>query len=181
MTQRLVRCHEHPPLLRKALTTATTRLLIVSPWITHQVVDRMFYASMEALLRNGVEVSIGYGLADEPDAGRAATDKAKQKPPITIPAQRDLEDLQRRFQNFSLRFLGNTHRKHLVCDNKFAVVTSFNWLSFRGDPKQKARDELGFLVTEPEDIENLFRDGVELLNKGYDHPRSIAKGAGGRA
>ena len=125
MTQRLVRCHEHPALLRKALTTATTRLLIVSPWITHQVVDRMFYASLEALLRNGVKVSIGYGLADEADGGRAGNDKAKQKPPITMPAQRDLEDLQRRFQNFSLRFLGNTHRKHLVCDNKFAVVTSF--------------------------------------------------------
>lgn len=181
MTQRLVRCHEHPALLRKALTTATTRLLIVSPWITHQVVDRMFYASMEALLRNGVEVAIGYGLADEADGARVGNDKAKQKPPITVPAQRDLEDLQRRFQNFSLRFLGNTHRKHLVCDDNFAVVTSFNWLSFRGDPKQKARDELGFLVTEPGDVERLFNDGLELLNKGYDHPHGPAKAAGGRA
>ena len=181
MTQRLVRCHEHPALLRKALTTATSRLLIVSPWITHQVVDRMFYASMEALLRNGVEVSIGYGLADEADGGLLGAGMAKQKPPITVPAQRDLEDIQRRFQNFSLRFLGNTHRKHLVCDNKFAVVTSFNWLSFRGDPKQKARDELGFLVTEPADVERLFQDGAELLNKGYDHPRSIPKGTGNRA
>lgn len=181
MTQRLVRCHEHPVLLRKALTTTTDRLLIVSPWITHQVVDRMFYASMEALLRNGVRVIIGYGLADDANGGRAGNDKAKQKLPITMPAQRDLEDLQRRFQNFSLRFLGNTHRKHLVCDNKFAVVTSFNWLSFRGDPKQKARDELGFLVTEPEDIELLFQDGVELLQKGYDHPKTMVRGVSGRA
>lgn len=180
MTQRLVRCHEHPALLRKALTTATSRLLIVSPWITHQVVDRMFYASMEALLRNGVEVSIGYGLADDVDGGRGGADRAKQKPPISVPAQRDLEDLQRRFQNFSLRFLGNTHRKHLVCDSKFAVVTSFNWLSFRGDPKQKARDELGFLVTEPDDVERLFVDGRDLLNSGYDHPRSQTRAPAGR-
>jgi hypothetical protein len=71
-----------------------------------------------------------------------------------------------------MRFLGNTHRKHLIYDKNFAVVTSFNWLSFPGDPKQKARDELGFLVTEPSDVERLYIDGMELLQKGYDLPRS---------
>jgi len=175
MTQRLVRCHEHPALLRKALTTTTERLLIISPWITHHVVDRMFYASLEALLRNGVKVAIGYGLADEAGGGRDGNNKQNQKEPISQQAQRDLEDLQRQFKNFSFRFIGNTHRKHLVSDSKFAVVTSFNWLSFKGDPKQKARDELGFLVTEPEDVEQLFKDGIELLAKGYDHPRAARK------
>jgi len=48
------------------------------------------------------------------------------------------------------------------------VITSFNWLSFRGDPRQKARDELGFLVTEPDDVESIYLDGMELLAKGYD-------------
>ncbi|WP_141397397.1 hypothetical protein [Polaromonas sp. AER18D-145] len=168
MTQRLVRCHEHPGLLTKALTTSVKRLLVISPWITHQVVDRAFYTSLETLLRNGVDVHIGYGLADKVDA--QGKDKARQKPTISPAAQQGLEDLQRRFSNFSLRFVGNTHRKHLVCDDKFAVVSSFNWLSFRGDPKQKARDELGFLVTEPDDVASLFNDGIELLNQGYDHP-----------
>lgn len=167
MTQRLVRCHEHPGLLTRALTTSTTRLLVISPWVTHQVVDREFYSSLEDLLRKGVTVHIGYGLADKVDA--AGKDKA-QKPTISPKAQQAFEDLQRRFPKFLLRFVGNTHRKHLVCDDKFAVVSSFNWLSFRGDPKQKARDELGFLVTEPEDVEKLFNDGIELLNRGYDHP-----------
>ncbi len=48
------------------------------------------------------------------------------------------------------------------------MITSFNWLSFRGDPRQKARDELGFLVTEPDDVESIYLDGMELLAKGYD-------------
>ncbi len=168
MTQRLVRCHEHPGLLSKALSISTNRLLIISPWITHQVVDRPFYSSLETLLRNNVDVHIGYGLADRVDAQGKI--KAHQKPTISPIAQTALEDLQRRFSNFSLRFIGNTHRKHLVCDDKFAIVTSFNWLSFRGDPKQKARDELGYLVTEPHDVISLFNDGFELLNQGYDHP-----------
>lgn len=170
MTQRCIRMHEHPGLLRKALTGSTERLLIVSPWITHHVIDNMFVMSLEALLRNGVEVTIGYGLADED--GAKGTDKAKQKPTITFLAERELSAIQKRFDNFKLVFLGNTHRKLLVSDSKFAVVTSFNWLSFRGDPSKKARDEFGFLITEPDDVEGIFLDGMELVAKGYNGPPS---------
>ena len=166
MTQRCVRMHEHPGLLRKALTGSKSRLLIVSPWITHQVIDRMFVSSLEALLRSGVDVTIGYGLAE--GDGDKANDKAKQKLAITPPAEKELASLEKRFDNFKLVFLGNTHRKLLVSDDKFAVVTSFNWLSFRGDPNKKARDEFGYLVTEHEGIESIYQDGLELLANGYD-------------
>lgn len=175
MTQRCIRTHEHPGLLTKALTATQKRLLIVSPWITHFVIDNMFISSLEALLRNGVGVSIGYGLADE--EGARGTDKAKQKPAITFQAERDLNAIKDRFDNFELVFLGNTHRKLLVSDDKFAVVTSFNWLSFRGDPGKKARDEFGYLVTEPEDVEGIYTDGMELLSKGYVHPERSKGGA----
>lgn len=166
MTQRCIRMHEHPGLLRKALTGSKDRLLIISPWITHWVIDNMFVMSLEALLRNGVDVTIGYGLADE--EGARGTDKAKQKPTITFQAEKELANIQKRFDNFKLVFLGNTHRKLLVSDDKFAVVTSFNWLSFRGDPGKKARDEFGFLVTEPDGVESIFQDAIELLAKGYN-------------
>lgn len=169
MTQRCIRMHEHPGLLKKALTGSTSRLLIVSPWITHQVVDSMFVMSLEALLRNGVEVTVGYGLAEED--GVRGTDRANQKPAITTRAEKELSTLQQRFDNFKLVFLGNTHRKLLVSDSSFAVVTSFNWLSFRGDPGRKARDEFGFLVSEPDDIETIFQDGIELLASGYNGAR----------
>jgi phosphatidylserine/phosphatidylglycerophosphate/cardiolipin synthase-like enzyme len=36
---------------------------------------------------------------------------------------------------------GNTHEKVLIVDHEFMVVTSFNWLSFRGEWGQ--RDEAG--------------------------------------
>lgn len=165
MTQRCIRMHEHPTLLKKALTQSKERLLIISPWITHWVVDKLFAMSVEALLRNGVEITIGYGLADE--EGARGADKAKQKPAITFQAERELSSIVNRFNNFRLVFLGNTHRKLLVSDDKFAVVTSFNWLSFKGDPGKKARDEFGFLVTEPTDVESIYADGLELLAQGY--------------
>lgn len=36
------------------------------------------------------------------------------------------------YKNFHFVYVGNTHCKSLVCDDQFAVVTSFNWLSYKG-------------------------------------------------
>jgi len=45
-----------------------------------------------------------------------------------------------------LRRFGDSHAKVLIADSDFAVVTSFNWLSFLGDPSRTFRDERGMLV-----------------------------------
>jgi hypothetical protein len=59
----------------------------------------------------------------------------------------------------------------LICDNRFAVITSFNWLSFKGNPKDRARDEAGYLVSEASAVEEIFRDCLKLIEEGYDHPK----------
>jgi len=46
----------------------------------------------------------------------------------------------------------------LVADERFVVVTSFNWLSFRGDPDKPFRDERGLLVTDSAIVEQLYVD-----------------------
>ena len=168
MTQRPLRTHEHPALLRQALTGSSERLLLISPWINHHVVDTGFVSSLTKLLRSGCKVYIGYGIGN--DEGHRG-DKAQQKPPITDKARLELERLVKEFENFVLKFIGNTHRKVLVSDSRFAVVTSLNWLSFKGDPKMKPRDEFGFLVTDPEALEKVFQDTIDLIQSGYDHPK----------
>jgi phosphatidylserine/phosphatidylglycerophosphate/cardiolipin synthase-like enzyme len=52
-----------------------------------------------------------------------------------------------------VRRLGNTHAKVLISDDRYIIVTSFNWLSFRGDPKRTFRDERGTLVSRAEYVE----------------------------
>lgn len=158
-TLRVIRCHEHPLLLKEALTSSNERLLIVCPWIRSQIVDKTFLKSLETLLRNGVRVYIGYGISES--HGKAIIDKA---------AKDGLEDLHRRFKNFTFSLIGNTHRKALVCDSKFAIHTSFNWLSFRGDPKMQPRDESGILVSKRDYVEKMFQDSVDLITAGYAHP-----------
>ena len=87
----------------------------------------------------------------------------------------EFEKLQGRFDNFEFIFIGNTHRKILVSDNRFAVITSFNWLSFKGDPRSTPRDEYGMKLTEQSQIDDVYNDGVDLINKGYKHPSTAKK------
>ena len=51
---------------------------------------------------------------------------------------------------FHMTRLGDTHAKVLVCDSHFSIITSFNWLSFRGDEQLEFRDERGYYVGLPE-------------------------------
>jgi hypothetical protein len=138
---------DHPPLLVDALDTAKERLLIISPWIYGVVVDNVFLGKLEALLRRGVNVLIGYGINE---------DETKLKRQPDVDARKKLAELARRNPNFVLKRLGNTHAKVLLKDREYVVVTSFNWLSFRGNPHPRLRDEQGVLISDPEQVEKKF-------------------------
>jgi hypothetical protein len=164
-TMQTLLCHEHPPFLKKALLSAKRRLVIVSPWIRDSVIDWPFIASLEALLKSGVEVYIGYGI--EKADGNGKRNAAKDKPDITPSAEADLRKLADRYKHFHFVHVGNTHRKSLVCDDQFAVVTSFNWLSYKGDSQGSPRDERGIVVRKKHHVERLAEEELELLRKGY--------------
>jgi hypothetical protein len=153
-----IRCQDHPMLLQDALLNSKDRLLIISPWIRDGVVTDRFVQKLDALLRSGVKVYIGYGLEEG---------NANEKPSITPNAESALTGLTRRHPGFTFIKVGNTHRKMLVCDQRFAVVTSFNWLSYKGDVRGKPRDEVGICIRKPEYIEQSFQDGLSLLRSGY--------------
>lgn len=156
-------CHEHPAYLKKALLSAKRRLVIVSPWIRDGVIDWGFVSSLEALLRNGVDVHIGFGIANADGPKR---NPANDKADITPGAQRDLNDLATRYNNFHFVYVGNTHRKSLVCDDEFAVITSFNWLSYKGDSKGNPRDERGHVYRKKHHVEKVADEDLKLLAEG---------------
>jgi hypothetical protein len=140
--------HEHPPLLEQALRESKQRLLINSPWIRGKVVNRSFVRQLENLLKRNVKVFIGYGLGEE-DTQMSESDRR---------AEQDLENLAGKYRHFAFIRLGDTHAKVLISDRQFIVTTSFNWLSFRGDPNRTFRDEQGMFVGIP-----------ELVDKRFDH------------
>lgn len=140
--------YEHAVLLRRALAEADQRLLIMSPWIRRAVVDNAFIKALRQALGRGVTVYLGYGLG-ETDEGEAQWDKD---------ARGDLEKLAKEFpQRFKLKRLGDTHAKVLIKDGDYFVITSFNWLSFKGNPHQTFREEWGTLVGVRSVVEDYFQ------------------------
>lgn len=177
-TMQTLLCHEHPPYLKKALLSAKRRLVIVSPWIRDSVIDWPFIASLDALLRAGVEVYIGYGIEKADANGKR--NAAKEKPDISPRAETDLRELANRYKNFHFVYVGNTHRKSLVCDDQFAVVTSFNWLSYKGDSQGSPRDERGIVFRKKNHVDRLVDEELELLGKGYAGPARAGSGSRAR-
>jgi FMN phosphatase YigB (HAD superfamily) len=138
--------YDHRPRLKQALKDSQERLLIISPWITSASVTQDFVQQFEQLLRRNVKVYIGYGLGEtKPD--KSSWDRR---------AQKAIQDFTQKYPNFNLKRLGDTHAKILISDRKFAISTSFNWLSFRGDRSRTFRDERGTIVYDAQKIDELF-------------------------
>jgi phosphatidylserine/phosphatidylglycerophosphate/cardiolipin synthase-like enzyme len=144
---RPLRVYEHLPLLARAFEIAKTRILIVSPWIRANVVDERFIGLLAAALDRGVQVTLGYGAGRRDSAERPA-DRA---------AYDALIALTRSFKNFIFVPKGTTSARVLIVDAVFAVVTSFNWLSFKGDPNQPMKEEEGTLIEDDQAIETYFQ------------------------
>ena len=145
---RPIAVYEHPQLLRTALDSARTRLLIISPWITGAVVNANFLDHLRGLLKGGVDVYIGYGLDDRKG------DRPRRE---ENPAGKALGKLAAEYVNFRFLRLGDTHAKVLIKDSDYYVITSFNWLSFRGDPNRTFREEWGNRVSIPEIVDDYFQ------------------------
>ena len=142
---------EHADLLAEALETAKQRLLIISPWVKNAVVTTDFIAKLEKRLRAKVQVTIAHGIGDD-DQG---SDES---------ALRRLRNLANRFDNFTFVRVTNTHAKILIFDDRW-VSTSFNWLSFRGDPDRTYRMEEGTLVRIPSKVQEQYVRYLTLIEE----------------
>lgn len=142
---------EHADLLAEALDTAKRRLLIISPWVKNAVVTTDFIAKLERRLRAKVSVTIAYGIGDNDDGSDQS-------------ALKRLRNLADRFDNFTFVRVTNTHAKILIFDDQW-VSTSFNWLSFRGDPDRTYRMEEGTLVRIPAKVQEQYERYLELIEE----------------
>lgn len=133
---KILNTYEHRPILIKALREAERQVVIVSPWIKNDATDSELRGEIRNAMARKVKVVICYGIANKID------DDVK----YTVDLLNKLKEDKSIGKYLSLIKLGNTHEKVLVCDDKFTVITSFNWLSFKGDPKRGFRQETGSLL-----------------------------------
>lgn len=154
---RVLSTYDHRPLLIRALNEVQNTVVIISPWIKKGGLNNEILRLIEKAVRDGKRVIIGYGISEEEDSDKFTIDRLKE-----IAAKKYRGKLE-------LKALNNTHEKVLLMDNKFLVITSFNWLSFKGDPKRGFRQETGIYTESKESIkamkENLSqpdRLGIQL-------------------
>lgn len=141
---------EHPTLLSEALMFAANRLVIFSPWLTSAVVNHSFMRNLTNCLKRGVVVHIVYGFGDNSGTHESCVEK--------------LCGLANEFSNFHFLRHENSHAKTFIVDN-LVVVTSFNWLSFRGDSNRTYRNEEGMQFTGAEFADKWYQGFLEQARR----------------
>jgi hypothetical protein len=153
-----LRTEEHRAVLERALKEAREEVIIISPWLNRRTCDDALCDLFASAIKRNVRIRIGYGIterAGEADAGRNRANAQKviralrtAVAEVADPAQAALLDIQR---------TSDTHQKILVCDRAFAVLGSFNWLSYRGELDREYRNETSIVLREPTSVEELAR------------------------
>ena len=131
----------------RALNETQEELDILSPWMRDYVVNEKFYKKIERLLENGVVVKILYGIKER--------SKGKGIDSETRDVAAMLEERFSKYRNFHMEET-NSHGKMLLCDNRFYLMTSYNFLSFAGNYSQAhTRGETGIRSENERNIEEL--------------------------
>jgi len=143
---------EHFAKMQEALENAEHTVYIVSPWVSNEVIDELFPV-MKSFLRRGGHLWIGYGYPHDEEYKGKRTEKAVKQLKEKLASNR-----------FHAVRLGDTHEKILICDDKFAIVGSYNWLSFRGDRKRGFVAETSLYVG----IRDVVLQLVERVRRRFD-------------
>jgi hypothetical protein len=157
-----LRTEQHRAILEQALQEALREVLIVSPWMNLRACDPQLCDLIAQAVKRGVRVRIAYGTTErpgDPDAGRHRNNAQRVISALKAAVGREAQG--ERTALLDIYKTGGTHQKILVCDRAFAVLGSFNWLSYRGEQDEGYRNETSILLRDPAAIEDLARIAQE--------------------
>lgn len=148
---RLLRSAEIRTFFHKMIRQARRSMIVISPWISDSVVDSQLLELLRQAANKGCAILIGWGfrqnILDEERKPSQELLKALNsiKDPSGLPA-------------ILVQWLGHTHNKEVIVDNRFHLLGSYNWLSYRGD--YKIRGESVYYVDSKEDAA-IAANGIE--------------------
>lgn len=123
---------ELKPIFLNTFLVAEKEIDIICPWINGLVVNEKLINLLKQALSRGVRIKITYGIGNDGDDARQKT------------SEKTVDMLKKRFSWSPLLFFnkGNTHIKCLICDDKYMMCGSYNFLSFAADyDDNDVRDE----------------------------------------
>jgi len=154
---------DHRPALDAAIRDAQRELVSISPWLRVAPVDQELLTWFRNSLdkHKSLRIVIGYGIEDEAAAARRGpTRKAGDQQE----AIRRLRQVGQQYRGrLQLVEIGNTHQKVVLVDERYAIVTSFNMLSFNPFPGKVLREETGVRITDVAAVKKLKADLLAIL------------------
>ena len=108
-------------ILIHSLQSADEHLLLICPWLNKFAMDSQLLHHFQSALERDVVIDIGWGRLQDLQFGEFRKSVYYDALPL-------LEQMTRQYQNLKLKPIG-THEKILVCDRKFAVIGSHNFLT----------------------------------------------------
>lgn len=171
-------------LLFKAIRESQENLILVSPWLSERVIDEGFIGLLrDALKRPELKIQIGWGYWQDTNKLNQAevvtlnidaflylveeNHNSERKDPTqklwkysavrklySLGAEPELKD------HLCLKLIG-THQKYLVCDHRFALITSHNFLSAKPG---KDDLEMGIRTDDPIVINELIKEFEQSRN-----------------
>ena len=126
-------------LFKQSFDIAEQEILISCPWMNFAVVNETLLSKIEGALSRGVQVKIRYGI------GAGTDERSKKSDDVAA-------YLKEKFSCYSNRLdviKTNSHVKVLICDDKFSLFGSYNFLSNSTNfASGDAQDESAHLFTD---------------------------------
>lgn len=143
------------------LNSAKNQVIIYSPWVNQAVVNEKFLALLQKLADRGVWILIGHGIARrEEDEDKPISPEVEEK----LRAIRTPDGLP----CVQVFWLGDSHIKEVIVDQKIHLCASHNWLSYRGD--YLPRGESVYKVTIPHQVQEAY---TFIANRFQNHAQKL--------
>lgn len=121
-----VRNEKIKPEFNKVLKQTKKLIIISTPWIAENVVNKQMFEQFQAILNRGGKIVISWGYADR-------FDLEEKLPPKDLIDKLNALKSKDGSDGVLLVWIGNKHNKEIIVDNMVHMLGSFNWLSYKGE------------------------------------------------
>ena len=155
---------DHRKFLLKTLDQAKKTIVIFSGWLTDYSVNQEFRNKIKSCLDRGVDIIIAWGYKK---SGSISSEhkNAGEKAVRELQEWTSLNKTKGTLETF---YFPN-HSKILICDTKYAVMGSFNWLSNSGGSENEERS---YIIYNRSFIEEEL---VEIMKNLYDPKKPLSR------
>lgn len=151
---------EHRDWLIKTFNEAKESIIILSGWATDYSINEEFITNAKNSLIKGVDIYLGWGY-QKSNEKKVDTIKEKNAKEALSKIQEGAAENNSQGRLFFRTF--KNHKKILICDDRYVIYGSFNWLS---NNRGGSNEEESVVINHPETVAKIRERYIEQ----YDDP-----------